>query len=145
MGIFDKLKKKSKDATQANKAVKDSDTKKPTKSVEKKSEKTEKPKAPVKAKPSKMAHEILLSPMLTEKSFKLQQANKYSFFVATSANKHKVKMAIEEVYGVKPLSVNMSRSKAEVKKRWGREVGKTKATKKAIISMPEGTVLNLTD
>ena len=98
-----------------------------------------------KAKPSKIAHEILISPMLTEKSFKLQQENKYSFFIATTANKYKVKMAVEEVYGVRPLSVNVVRSKPQMKKRWGRQVGMTKRVKKAIVTMPEGTVLNLTD
>jgi ribosomal protein L23 len=56
-----------------------------------------------------------------------------------------VKNAIKELYGTAPLSVNISQQRPLKKYRWGREVGQTKRVKKAIVTMPKGTVLNLTE
>lgn len=145
MGIFDKLKRTKTEAEKELKqAAQDSDTKKQVKADAPEAKKVEAKKEAA-AKPLGDNHGILLEPMLTEKSFLLQQKNKYSFFVNPNANKYQVKTAIKEVYGIAPVSVQMMRKRSQNKKRWGRVVGKTKGKKKAIVTMPEGTVLNLTD
>lgn len=152
MGIFDKLKRKKSKEEQEIKAANVDNGGKVAKEVEKKSDakakddsKPAKPSKPAKAKPLGDAHAILLSPMLTEKTFKLQQQNKYAFFIRTDANKYQVKAAMREIYGINPVSVNIQRKRAVAKKRWGRTVGMIKSSKKAIVTMPEGTVLNLTE
>ena len=155
MGIFDKLKRTKTDAEkQLKQAANDSDSKKvpkaksetPAKEEKATKKKTDEKKvAQAKAIPLGDTHAILLEPLLTEKSFLLQQANKYSFSVSPKANKYQVKVAIKEVYGISPISVHMMRKRSQNKKRWGKVVGKTTGKKKAIVTMPEGTILNLTD
>jgi len=153
MGIFDKLKRTKEEKEQLKEAAKVSDTKeqeaKKTKATAKEkkaaSKKEEKSATPAAAKPLGDSHSVLLMPVLTEKTFNLQQANKYCFYISQDANKHQVKSAMKEVYGVAPQSVNILRKRPQAKKRWGRKVGMTKGVKKAIVTMPEGTILNLTD
>lgn len=149
MGIFDKLKRNKEEKKEAKKAAEASDAKetasKKSTPAKKDQEKKEKNVEPAAAKPLGDLHGVLLMPMLTEKSFKLQQENKYCFYVAQDANKFQVQSAMKEVYGIAPLSVNILRKRPQTKKRWGRKVGMTKGWKKAIVTMPEGTVLNLTD
>lgn len=112
----------------------------------KKSEKKEKPKAAVEvSQTATMAHKILLQPVLSEKSFKMQPDSKYVFKVAIDANKHKIKQAIKEVYGVEPVNVNIIKRQPVNKNRWGRRVGLESAQKRAVVTMPQGTVLNLTE
>ena len=50
--------------------------------------------------------DVLLAPVVSEKSYSLLDGNKYTFLVATDANKTEIKIAVEKVFGVKVLSVN---------------------------------------
>lgn len=155
MGLFDKLRRRKKTtSTEKTADVKDVKEKKAVekKSVEKKPEtkKAEETKKEVKstvtvAETATVAHRILLQPVLSEKSFKMAAANKYVFRVNPNVNKYQIKTAIKELYGVKPVKVNIVKKQPVTKYRWGRRVGRTSIVKKALVTMPEGTVLNLTE
>lgn len=107
--------------------------------------------APVKevTKPSKVqrkddagAYKILLQPLVTEKATDLMQYNKYCFLVALSANKNEVAKTIMNVYGVKPTKVNFIKKQGK-RVRYGRIFGRTKRTKKAIITLRPGDKIEI--
>ncbi len=80
--------------------------------------------------------DIILKPVLTEKGYDGIADKKYTFYVAKSANKTQIKIAVEQMFGVKVKSVNTV-NKCGKLKRMGRNEGYTPATKKAIISLRE--------
>lgn len=84
--------------------------------------------------------EVLKKPVITEKSYKLMEDNKYLFFVEIKTNKTTIKKIFEEVFNVEVLSVNTLKYKAK-KKRVGRFFGKKPAFKKAIIKLKPGQQL----
>lgn len=84
---------------------------------------------------------VLLQPVYTEKSLRLQAQNQYVFIVAQGTNKHQVMMAVKDTYGVEPVSVRVVRIQPQTMYRWGRATGMRKAVKKAIVHMPAGTTL----
>jgi large subunit ribosomal protein L23 len=90
-----------------------------------------------------MAHitDVLKKPVLTEKSLTLQEENKYTFDVDVKANKIEVKQAVEAMFGVKVVSVNIMNVKPKTK-RMGQYVGKTNRRRKAIVKLAEGEVIN---
>jgi large subunit ribosomal protein L23 len=89
------------------------------------------------------SHEVLLRPLLTEKSTALREAhNKICFVIHPQANKIEVKRAVEEVLKVKVKDVNILNVSGKVK-RTGRFVGKKPDWKKAIITLKEGEKLDL--
>lgn len=88
------------------------------------------------------AHRVLSRPIVTEKSLAQQAQGKYSFFVSREANKNTISMAVQSVYGVTPLKVNVIKSKPRELKRWGRKTGMRKGSKKAIVTVPEGKTLS---
>jgi len=88
------------------------------------------------------AYRILLKPQVTEKAANLGALNKYVFSVSTEANKIEIAKAIEEVYGIKPESVNIVKGKGKVVRR-GRTVGRRKNWKKAIVSLPAGKTIKV--
>jgi len=88
------------------------------------------------------AYKILIRPLITEKINRLKEQDKYAFEVAKNTNKIEVAKAINEVYGVKPTSVNII-NKIGKKVRRGRVTGKRKDWKKAIITLPKGKSLNI--
>lgn len=142
MGILDKLTKKS-DKPAAKKAAAKSAA--PKKAAAKKPAKTA-------AKPAVAATTdnkeltlagILLQPVLSEKSLKMESQQKYTFVVSHKTNKHQVMMAVKEQYGVEPLSVRMITIPPMSMMRWGREQGTYKKIKKAIVKMPEGVSLKI--
>ena len=76
--------------------------------------------------------EVLLAPVVSEKSYGLLDENKYTFLVAPDANKTEIKIAVEKVFGVKVLSVNtLNREGKNKRTRFGD--GKRKDTKRAIV------------
>ncbi|MGH7274896.1 MAG: 50S ribosomal protein L23 [Nitrospiria bacterium] len=88
-------------------------------------------------------HEILLKPLLTEKSTALREtANKICFVVHSQANKIEVKRAVEEVLKVKVESVNILNMMGKTKKT-GRFVGKRPDWKKAVVTLREGEKLDI--
>jgi len=88
------------------------------------------------------AYKILVKPLVTEKVSNLGTLNKYVFAVAKNANKIEVAKAITEIYGVKPLGVNVMRMEGK-QARYGRIGGKRKDWKKAIITLPEGQTIKV--
>ena len=84
----------------------------------------------------KAAQDIILKPVITEKSMDDLQAGKYTFKVATDANKTEIKKAVEQLFNVKVAKVNTLNCNGKTK-RVGRYVGKTSDWKKAIITLTE--------
>lgn len=83
------------------------------------------------------AYAVLVKPMITEKASVLAGLNKYVFMVNIESNKIDVAKAIDEVYGVKPVAVNIIRNEGKAK-RYGRYVGKRKDFKKAVVTLAKG-------
>ena len=84
----------------------------------------------------KVAHDIILKPVITEESMMGTAFKKYTFKVAKDANKAEIKAAIEEVFGVKVAKVNTMNCKGHLR-RYGRFQGYTSAWKKAIVTLTE--------
>jgi large subunit ribosomal protein L23 len=82
------------------------------------------------------AYDIILKPVISEKSMADVQVRKYTFKVAVDANKTQVKMAVEEIFGVDVEKVNIMNVNGKVKKM-GKNIGKTAASKKAIVTLKE--------
>ena len=82
----------------------------------------------------KTAYDIILEPVISEQSMDVAQNKKYTFKVATDANKTQVKLAIEEIFGVEVARVNIMNYDGKVK-RMGRTVGRTASYKKAIVTL----------
>ena len=74
--------------------------------------------------------DIIIAPVVSEKSYGLMEQNVYTFFVNREANKTQIKIAIEQIFDVKVASVNT---------RTG-GYGQRKATKRAIVTLREGTI-----
>ena len=85
----------------------------------------------------KLAREIIIKPVVTEKSVDLMQENKYCFRVAKDANKIEIKNAIEKIFKVTVINVNTVNVHGKMK-RMGRTQGKTASWKKAVVTLREG-------
>ena len=79
-------------------------------------------------------YDVIIKPVITERSMDDAQNKKYTFKVATDANKTEVKLALEEIFGVEVKKVNIMNVKGKVK-RMGRTSGKRPDTKKAIVTL----------
>ncbi|CCH35154.1 50S ribosomal protein L23 [Actinosynnema sp. CS-041913] len=78
--------------------------------------------------------DILLAPVISEKSYGLLEENKYTFVVAPGSNKTQIKIAVEKVFGVKVVSVNTINRQGK-RKRTRTGFGKRKDTKRAIVTL----------
>ena len=86
--------------------------------------------------------DILLAPLVSEKSYGLLDENKYTFLVHVDANKIEIRHAVEQVFGVKVIGVNtMNREGKRKRTRFG--WGQRKATKRAIVSVAEGDRIDI--
>jgi large subunit ribosomal protein L23 len=86
--------------------------------------------------------DILLAPVISEKSYGLIDGNKYTFIVSPDANKTQIKIAVEQVFNVKVTSVNtLNRSGKRKRTRFG--IGKRNDTKRAIVGLAEGDRIDL--
>ena len=88
------------------------------------------------------AHRILVKPLVTEKASVMGPLNKYFFEVARDANKIETAKAIQDVYGVKPVSINIIRMRGK-SVRHGRTMGKRKDWKKAIVTLRKGESIKI--
>ena len=88
------------------------------------------------------AFNVILKPIVTEKSTILSENNQIVFLVNINSNKIDIKKSIELIYGVKVNSVNIIRVKGKTKVFKGK-VGKRSDYKKAIISLPKGQSIDL--
>ena len=82
----------------------------------------------------KTPYDVILKPVISEESMDVALNKKYTFKVAVGANKTEVKNAVEEIFDVEVKKVNIMNVVGK-KKRMGRYVGKTAATKKAIVTL----------
>ncbi|ROO91122.1 large subunit ribosomal protein L23 [Actinocorallia herbida] len=86
--------------------------------------------------------DILLAPVVSEKSYGLLDEGKYTFVVAPGANKVQIRQAVEEVFGVKVTGVNTINRQGK-RKRTRHGYGKRKDTKRAIVSLAEGERIDI--
>ena len=86
--------------------------------------------------------DVLVAPVVSEKSYGLLDQNKYTFVVRPDANKTEIKIAVEEVFGVKVTAVNtVNRSGKRRRTRAG--WGKRPDTKRAVVSVAEGQRIDI--
>ena len=83
--------------------------------------------------------DILLSPVISEKSYGLLDEDKYTFVVAPYANKTQIKIAVEKVFGVKVSDVNTLNRQGK-RKRTRQGFGQRANTKRAIVTLREGRI-----
>ena len=83
------------------------------------------------------SHDVLVKPLVSEKSMMLMEDNKYSFEVSRAANKVEIKHAVEELFKVHVLDVTTRMVKGKVK-RMGKTQGKRPDIKKAIVTLKQG-------
>ena len=88
------------------------------------------------------AHEIIIRPIVSERSFSFMEENKYTFEVARTANKYQIKDAIEELFGVHVVRVNTLNVKPK-KKRVRYVAGYTRQWKKAVVTIAEGESIEI--
>ena len=82
----------------------------------------------------KTPYDVIIKPVISEKSMDDAQQKKYTFKVAVDANKTEVKHAVEEIFDVEVAKVNIMNVKGK-KKRMGRFEGMTSASRKAIVTL----------
>ena len=88
------------------------------------------------------AYRILIRPVFTEKSSRLESQGKYVFIVSRDANKVEVARAVRDLYGVKAASVRILNAKGK-SVRFGRTQGKEQDLKKAIVTLKAGETLTV--
>ena len=82
--------------------------------------------------------DIIIAPVVSEKTYALMEQNTYTFYVATDSNKTQIKNAVEQIFGVKVDSVNTVNREGKRKRTrtgWGRR----KSTKRAYVTLREGS------
>jgi len=87
-------------------------------------------------------YQIVKRPIVTEKTTKLAEANKYTFVVDKNANKIQIKEAVEAIFDVKVKKVNVMNGKAKPK-RVGQYQGFKAAISKAVVTLEEGYKIDI--
>ena len=82
--------------------------------------------------------DIIIAPVVSEKSYGLMEQNVYTFLVNPSSNKTQIKIAVEQIFGVKVASVNTVNREGK-RKRTRTGYGKRKDTKRAYVTLREGS------
>ncbi len=96
------------------------------------------------AKPTEHDFEVIIEPLITEKSMALMQnANKVTVKVLGSANKIEIKAAFERIFQVKVTDVKVVNQIAKKTTRGGRYAGTISGFKKAVVSVAEGSAIDL--
>jgi large subunit ribosomal protein L23 len=85
----------------------------------------------------KSAYDIVIKPVITEKTVSMMEEGKYTFRVSKDANKFEIKNAIQDIFKVNVVNVATMNVKGKTK-RMGRSEGKTASWKKAIVTLKEG-------
>ena len=86
--------------------------------------------------------DILLAPVVSEKSYTLLDENKYTFLVSPDANKTEIKIAVEAVFKVHVIGVNTLNRQGK-KRRTRTGTGKRPDTKRAIVSVADGERIDI--
>ena len=82
--------------------------------------------------------DVIIAPVVSEKSYGLMEQNVYTFLVHTDANKTQIKIAVLEIFGVKVASVNTVNREGK-RKRSRTGYGQRKATKRAYVTLAAGS------
>ena len=90
----------------------------------------------------KSPRDVLLAPIVSEKSYGLLDQNKYTFLVRPDANKTEIKIAVEQLFDVKVTAVNTA-NKAGKRKRTRMGWGRRNNTKRAIVSVAAGQRIDI--
>ncbi|MDO5043951.1 MAG: 50S ribosomal protein L23 [Coriobacteriia bacterium] len=88
------------------------------------------------------AHNVIIRPVVSEKSFDLMEQNKYTFEVAKGVSKEEIKQAIKELFGVDVVKVNTMSVSGKPKRLRGPK-GYTRTWKKAIVTLAEGDSIEI--
>lgn len=83
------------------------------------------------------AYDIIIKPVVTERSMMGSADKKYTFFVAPKANKAEIRKAVEEIFGVKVSKVNTMNYDGKAKRMGAGRPGRRSAYKKAIVTLTE--------
>jgi len=86
------------------------------------------------------ASQVIIRPVVSEKTFVLAEAGKYTFRVADKAHKTQIRQAVEQLFDVKVLEVRTAHVKTKPKRR-GHTSGRTRHWKKAIVQVREGDTI----
>ena len=86
--------------------------------------------------------DVLLKPVISEKSYRLVDDGKYTFLVAPEANKTQIRQAVEQIFHVRVTGVNTI-NRAGKRKRTRTGFGTRKATKRAIVTVAEGDRIDI--
>ena len=86
--------------------------------------------------------DVLIAPVVSEKSYGLLDDNKYTFVVHPDANKTEIKIAVEKIFGVKVTAVNTLNRTGKTR-RTKSGLGKRKDTKRAIVSVAAGQSIDI--
>jgi large subunit ribosomal protein L23 len=86
--------------------------------------------------------DVLLAPVVSEKSYGLLDDNKYTFVVHPDSNKTEIKIAVETIFGVKVTAVNTINRKGKTRRTRNGQ-GKRPDTKRAIVSVVEGQSIDI--
>ena len=87
------------------------------------------------------SRDILVRPIITERSMADSEMGKYTFVVDRRANKYQIRNAVEEIFGVRVLRVNTMRMLGK-RRRMGRNIGRRPNWKKAIVQLAPGQELD---
>ena len=88
---------------------------------------------------AKNPRDILIAPVVSEKSYGLLDEGKYTFIVDPRSNKTEIKIAVEQIFNVKVASVHTLNRQGKTRRtRFG--IGKRKDTKRAIVTLKEGAI-----
>ncbi|MFD5869201.1 50S ribosomal protein L23 [Corynebacterium sp. NPDC060344] len=82
--------------------------------------------------------DIIIAPVVSEKSYGLMEQNVYTFLVRPDANKTQIKIAVQEIFGVQVASVNTANREGK-RKRSRTGYGQRKATKRAYVTLAAGS------
>lgn len=88
------------------------------------------------------ARDILIRPIVTEKSTALMEQGKYTFRVPLAATKIQIRQAVEQIFKVKVQAVNIMRYEGKLK-RMGRTQGRRSDWKKAVVTLKPGEAIEL--
>ncbi|MFA4845956.1 MAG: 50S ribosomal protein L23 [Patescibacteria group bacterium] len=86
--------------------------------------------------------DVIVRPLVTEKSAVMASANTYVFVVRNNANRIAVRSAIKQMYGITPVRVNIQNVPGKWV-RFGRSQGKRSDWKKALVTLPKGKTINV--
>jgi large subunit ribosomal protein L23 len=86
--------------------------------------------------------QIIVEPVISEKSYALMAANKYTFRVNDRAHKTQIRAAVEEIFGVSVVAVRTARVRSKPKRR-GLHSGRTRGWKKAVVELAAGDKIEL--